>query len=140
MRYHLKPDPLGQPRNPLAIYLLLLAFFSGLTAMAGVAPPSIESELPPSVGFAWALMLTMGAGAMLAGVYWPGTIQTGLSLKKIGSFALSVAAMIYAVVLLVAFGFAAFFNAGIILGFGVACYLHYRTVSKRVQEIVQASR
>jgi hypothetical protein len=85
MRRHLKPDPLGVPRHPLAVYLLALAAFSGASQAIGVivaAPPQIA--LPPAVNFAWATMLFLGGLSSLSGMYWQGSVPTGLTLKRIG--------------------------------------------------------
>lgn len=137
----MKADPLGDPRNPLAVYLLALAFISGLTLTFGVPTSgSIESELPLYLAKTWGVMLTFGSGMSLAGMYWQGDRRTGLLTKRIGMLTLSVAAMVYAAVIILAAGANGTFVAGIIVGFGLACFLQFVRINRRVHQIIQASQ
>lgn len=136
----MKPDPLGMPRHPLAVYLLVLATFSGLSQAVGVivaATPDIA--LPPAVNFAWAVMLFLGGLSSLAGMFWQGSVPTGLTLKRAGMAMLGGSGLIYAIVLVWTFGQGGLLSGGIILGFSLACWMHYRTVVRRIRAIITAS-
>jgi len=139
-RVALKPDPLGLPRNPLAVFLLILAFFSGLLQALGISSAkSIEQALPHYIGVVWGLMLVLGSGHTLLGMYWPGLVSTGLLLKRVGMFTLTIASFFYAAVILVAFGIQGFLTAGIILGFGCACAVQFKRLNDRVKAIIDAT-
>jgi hypothetical protein len=137
----LKPDPLGVPRNPFAVYVLVLALISGVTQAVGVtASQSIESALPNYVSQSWGGMLAFGSGITLVGMYWPGAVATGLLHKRIGMLALMVACFVYSAVVLFHYGFGRFFPAGTIFGFGCAAFVQYRAIDRRVKAIIHATR
>jgi hypothetical protein len=133
----LKPDPLGIPRNPLAVYLLLLAFVSGLGMLLGpTTAGAVERTLPPLIANLWGGILFLGSGATLAGMFWQGDIRFGLLMKRTGMFAVGVAAIVYGMVIAVAVGLEGLFAGGITSGFGVVCFLQYLRVNRRIHEIV----
>lgn len=136
----MKADPLGDPRNPLAIYLLALSLVSGLSLTFG-APTSgsIESELPLYLAKTWGFMLTFGSTASLLGMFWQGDRRTGLLVKRVGMLSLSVAAFVYAAVIVVAAGMNGAFISGIILGFGLATFLQFLRINRRIHRIIQAT-
>lgn len=137
----MKADPLGEPRNPLAIYLLGLTFLSGLGTTFGVpSSGSIEAELPVYLARAWGVMLTFGSLSTLCGIFWQGDVRTGLVLKRVGMFSLMVAAFVYGTVLIVAGGLQAAYVAGIIYGFGAACAMQFRKINRRIRAIIQETR
>lgn len=139
-RIMLKPDPLGIPRNPLAVYLLCLCFISGITTFLGAsASGPMDKALPDWVTVIWGLVLIHGSGATLTGMFWPGTVAAGLLMKRIGMFSLMVAAVMYSAVLLFAYGLPMLLTSGIVLGFGVACGVQYRVISTRIQAIIALS-
>lgn len=141
LHLYLKPDPLGYPRNPLAVYLLGLALLSGLLFVAGVPTSrSVEDTLPYLARMAWSVLLVLGSTSALGGMYWPGQVGTGLLLKRTGMFTLAVTGALYALVLAVALGLPALLNSGLVLGFAVACWLQYRAINVRVHEVLAASR
>lgn len=140
MRYRLKADPVGEPRNPLAVYLLILCCVSGLSLLGGVfTSGSIESELPFAAARIWGLMLTAGAGSTLIGMFWQGDRRTGLLIKRTGLLALSISAFIYALVIVTAAGMDGAFVGGIVLGFGVASAIQFVRINRRVHQIIKAS-
>lgn len=135
-----KGDPLGYPRNPLAVYLLALALFSGTLSLFGInTAKSIEDTLPLLPRMVWAFLLVSGSAASLVGAFWPGSIPTGLTLKRLGAFTLGVASFLYAIVLVVAFGLPGLTQAGIIAGLGVACWIHHRQIVARINQVVDLS-
>lgn len=141
MNRFLKPDPLGLPRNPLAIFLLALAFFSGLLLLGGVNTAGrVEQVLPHPVLVAWGAVLTVGSGMTLLGMFWPGSVATGILCKRFGMLALTIASFVYSTVLVSLLGFAALLPAGVTVGFGWACAVQYRQINERVREIIRASR
>lgn len=136
----LKPDPLGDPRHPLAIYLLGLCLLSGTLTVTGVEMArSFEDSLPTYLVKTWGGTLILGASFALIGVYWQGDPRNGLVLKRIGYFTLSVVEAIYSVVLWWSFGLAATFPAGIVLGFSAASGIQYRRVNRRIKKIIEAT-
>lgn len=137
----MKADPLGEPRNPLAIYLLILTLISGLGTAFGVpSSGSIESELPEYLARAWGIILFFGSAATLLGIFWQGDVRTGLVLKRVGTFTLTVASLVYGTVLLVAAQMDAALAAGMVYGFSAACALQFLKINRRIQAIIQASR
>lgn len=136
----MKADPLGEPRNPLAIYLLVLCFISGLGILVGVSTSgSIESALPEYLAQVWGFMLAFGSSVSLAGMFWQGDPRTGLLVKRVGMLSLSIAAFIYAVVIVVAAGAAGAFVAGIVAGFSVATFAQFLRINRRIHRIIQAT-
>lgn len=136
----LKPDPLGYPRHGLVVYLLLLCVLSGVTLLLGEpAAGSLEAALNHQVILGWAVLLTLGAGAALAGMFWPGDVRTGLLVKRLGYTALTFAATIYALVIFATFQREAFLIGGILLGFAYACFHTWRRVNHRIREILDKS-
>lgn len=137
----MKADPLGEPRNPLAIYLLTLTLISGVGTAVGVPTSgSIEAELPLHLARAWGLMLFGGSSACLLGIFWLGDVRTGLLLKRVGMLTLTVAALVYGTVLLFAAQMDAALIAGIIYGFGVATAIQFVKVNRRIRKIIEASQ
>lgn len=140
MKYRLKADPLGEPRNPLAVYLLSLCCISGISLLVGVSTSgSIEAELPFAAARLWGAMLTLGAGSTLLGMFWQGDQRTGLLIKRTGLLTLSIAAFIYAAVIIAAVGLDGAFVCGIVVGFGVATAVQFVRINRRVHQIIQAS-
>lgn len=134
----MKPDPMGESRNPLAIYLLCLCFISGALILVGMdTSRSIEDSLNPTLVLVWGGVLVFGSSLTLGGLFWQGDPRTGLVMKRVGLLSLAVAAVIYAGVIVWAFRVASIFPAGIVLGFGAACFLQYRKVSGRIRQIIR---
>ena len=136
--WSLKGDPLGVPRNPLAIYLLTLAAVSGFLMLCGITTArGIEASLHPFIARGWGAALFFGSVATLSGAYWQGDPRTGLALKRVGYFAVMVAAFLYSMVVLFSFGFAGLFASTVVLGFGGVCLIQFRHVNKRIEQIVR---
>lgn len=137
----MKADPLGEPRNPLAIYLLALCCVSGVGIVVGVSTSgSIEAALPEYLAQIWGLMLAFGSSVSLAGMFWQGDRRTGLLVKRVGMLSLSIAAAIYAVVIAVAAGRDGAFIAGIVAGFSVATFAQFVRINRRIHQIIRATR
>lgn len=136
-----KPDPLGVPRNPLAIYLLLLACVSGFGMMVGTTTAgAVERSVPAVVALLWGTILFAGSAVTLLGMFWPGDIRAGLLLKRTGMFSVGIAAVVYGVIVGTAVGVEGLFAAGTIIGFGLACFAQFHIINRRIHEIVHLTR
>lgn len=132
------PDPLGSPRHPLVVYLLALALFSGLSELFGASTSgAVEAALHDSTRDTWAFILALGSAAALAGMFWPGDRRTGLVLKRLGYAALTVAASIYCLIVLLTVGQAGLSVGLVIFGFGVACGIIARRVDKTIRSALR---
>lgn len=138
---HLKADPLGVPRNPLAIYLLLLALVSGVATLSGSAPSLAISKTLSELGArTWGAVLVGGSLSTLVGMFWQGKVTTGLLLKRLGMFVLALASALLAVVMVVGFGYGGLVSAFTYLGFSVACGVQYHNLNERVRAIIAMTR
>lgn len=134
----MKPDPLGVPRNPLAIYLLLLAAISGLGMVIGVTTArAIEDSVDPLVAITWGTILFLGSSVTLIGMFWQGDVRTGLVMKRTGMFSVGVASMVYGVIVLWTIGVGGTFAAGTVMGFGAACFVQFHAINKRIHQIIE---
>lgn len=133
----MKPDPLGHPRHPLVIYLLTLALVTGVTSLAGTGTAgSVEAELDRVAVIGWSAALAAGSATVLLGMFWQGDPRTGLVLKGWGYYALTLAALVYALVLVERFGPAgAMPVAATIAGFAVACGV----MARRIRRVIKAA-
>lgn len=137
----IKPDPIGEPRNPLAVFLLALSLLSGLLIVVGVpSAGSIESQLPHWAAYTWGLVLTGGSSLVLAGMYWQGDPRTGLLMKRCGFLALVVASVVYASTLILFIGLGATFASALVVGYGFACGLQYRKINRVVRHTIRMGR
>jgi hypothetical protein len=140
-RFKLKPDPLGVPRNPLAVYLLLLCFVSGVGMVTGnTTARAVEDGVDPLVAFTWGMILLLGSAATLLGMYWPGDIRAGLLMKRTGMFCVGVAAVIYGFVVGISVGTGGLLAGGTIVGFGVACFAQFNIINHRIQSIIHITK
>jgi len=130
-------DPLEAGRHPFQTFMLLLAFVSSLPLIFGEpTAKSVEAALPAWAAYSWGMSLVIGSGMALIGSYWPREqYATALTLERIGLGFTGMAAIIYALLILVVtqvdptFGLA----SGIILGFGVACIKRARDIGKIIR-------
>lgn len=137
----LKPDPLGVPRSPLAVYLLVLTVVSGLVTLLGATTSgAVAEQLPGLAARIWGALLTVGGGFTLLGMYWQGLVTTGLLLKRMGMFVMVVTTAIYAVAVVATAGLQGAYVAGLIAGYSVACAVQYHALDARVRAIVEATK
>jgi hypothetical protein len=138
---YLKGDPLGVPRNPLAIYLLLLAAVSGLGTVVGITTSGVvEDNTPTAAALAWGTILCLGSTATLVGMFWQGDDRTGLVLKRSGMFSVAAAAFMYGGILALGIGTAGLFAGGVVIGFGLACAVQFHLINKRIHAIIKLTR
>lgn len=135
---HLKPDPLGVPRNPFAVFLLCLALASGTITLLGTpASTSMEAALPELAVRTWGGTLAFGSWITLVGMYWQRDISTGLLMKRIGMLSLMIGASFYTITLLASEGIRVLFPASTVFCFGVAAFVQYRNINRRIRFIIE---
>lgn len=140
-RFTIKEDPLGVPRNPLAVYLLIICFVSGLGMATGnTTARAVEEGVDPLIGFLWGLILLLGSGVTLVGMYWPWDVRPGLLLKRTGMFCTGVAAIIYGCIVALTMGTEGLLAGGTIVGFGVACFTQFAIINRRIHSIIDVTR
>lgn len=133
----MKPDPLGFPRHPLVIYLFVLCTASGALTMLGYfTAGGVEAALPEFIARGWGLALFVGGLLDLLGAFWQGDVRTGLAMKRLGSFILMLSATVYSVIIMGHFDLAGMWAAGVVFGFAIAAFCHFRFVNKRIHEII----
>jgi hypothetical protein len=112
------------PADPRAVFILALSVFSGLTAIAlGAAPDTLNALLPAWGVTAWAIMLTLGSAVTLVGMAFQTVV--GILVEQIGSVAVGVATIFYAVLGFWILGWDALQVVGIVLAWGLACFVRW---------------
>lgn len=116
-------------RHPFEIYVLVWALVTSFPAAVGVTdvPASMSRQLPGWPARAWAIALTVGCLTALVGLVWPRPAfpfvsPTALGMEQVGLTIVGVAAVLYAVAALFNVGWSALVPAGVIVGFGFACF------------------
>lgn len=128
--------------DPLETLFLIVFAISGLAqAATGARPGSIDSLLPGPLRVTWLLILTLGAIAALAGIFWPGKKSDALILESIGLAWVGVAVIIYGL----AIGVAAIFIAQIpsnatiaaptTIMLGIAFYWKHRRMQRIIERL-----
>lgn len=123
-------------RHPFELFLLALAFASGLPALIGATPEpgSIEAALPSWGAFLWSLTLVVGSGSALVGIYLRDR-ATGLIVEQLGLAFVGVAAVVYSGIILYVIGVGALFSAGITFAFGVSCLVRWRDIQNIIDAV-----
>lgn len=141
----MKRDPLGEPRNPFQVYLLTAGFVLSLPLIVGyTAPTSIEATLPQWLVIGWGLILALGCGSALGGMFWQGDPRTGLLMKRTGLFSVGIASFIYAAA--VAANWQRFSDTNLVwsaaltivstTGFGGACMVQVQRINRHVRAAI----
>lgn len=139
-RWVLKPDPLGEPRNPLAIYLLGLCTVIGGLGLFGIfTSGSMATLVPWWIARLWSFFLFFGCGSTLAGMFWPWKAADGLFVKRVGLSMVVFAAVLMSLVLFLLVGKSATLFGCITIVFAVSAGRQWWKVNKRIKEIVEAS-
>lgn len=125
-------DPLRAGRHPFQIYLLALAFVSGLTQLIGASPPdSLSRQLPAWLVYVWSWMLVVGSAAGLCGSLWPQKdYATGLTIERVGLMATGVAGVLYGAMIPYNLGLSGAVAGGVTIGFGLACIIRAQHIGK----------
>lgn len=129
------------PADPRIVFVLALCCFAGLTSLSLQAgPETLESLLPKSVVIGWGLILTAGSFATLIGVMQAkeeGDLE-GIFLEQVGSVAVGVSTVFYGGIAIWVAGTGAIQPVGIILAFGLACFLRWLQLQLLLNRIHKA--
>lgn len=123
--------PTGPP-NPFEAGLLIVCLVQGASVVLGFAQPnSIQESLGPILRFVWALLLFVGGGAAVIGLWWPWDPIDGVLIKRVGLLAAAGGTLAYGLAL--AFlGPVGFIAAAYNIGFAVVCLIRSYQVSLAV--------
>jgi hypothetical protein len=132
----IKSDPMGLPRNPFHVFLFIIALFNGLSLMfAEPTSTAIENAFDDQWRIAYGALLSVGAGLVLAGMYWQGDRRSGLFLKRGGYLGLCFATFIYSMaVIFVLHSTGGVLAASVTLGFSGVCGWQVHVINRRVKE------
>lgn len=112
------------PADPRAVFILAISVFSGITALAlRAGPGSLEEVLPRWAVFTWGVLLVLGSVITLIGMAFQ-TIE-GIITEQIGSVIVGVTTGFYSAVAIAELGPGAIQTVGIILAWGVACFVRW---------------
>jgi hypothetical protein len=133
----IKPDP--SSRHPIIVFFLILCVIAGAGILLGDAPApgSLNATLPGWQVKVWSAGLTLGAGAILIGLWLqapkrPHRLRDGVLFEQGGMSLLGPAAILYGFVAILQVGWSAVLPGGIVLGLGVACAYRWRTLQRCV--------
>lgn len=100
---HLRPDPLGIPRDPFRVFLIAWAAVSGCFLAAGVkVSDTLHRQLVTPVERLYGLLLGLSALMVLVGMFWPWDARDGLILKGSGYLGLAAATAVFGLATLAA--------------------------------------
>lgn len=112
------------PADPRAVFILALSVFSGATTLAlKAAPESLEAVLPHWGVLIWSIALTLGSLITLGGMAFQ--TMNGIVLEQVGSVIVGSTTVFYSGLALYVIGPAAFQTIGIILAWGLACFIRW---------------
>ena len=132
---HFKPDPMGDPRNPFHVFLLVVLVINGMSIATGPVT-SVAIEAMNDLGVrAFGLLLLAGAGCVLVGMYWPGDRRTGLLVKKVGYLGLGASTFVYGcAVLYTTHNPGGYLAASVAVALAGICFWTVRRINKRVNK------
>jgi len=85
-----------QEADPLEVLFLSVFLMSGIfQTFTGARPGSIDAVMPETFRLLWLLMLTLGAGIALVGVFWRGHKVIAMMIESVGLAWVSIALIIY---------------------------------------------
>lgn len=133
-------------RHPFQLFMLIVSFVYSLPGLAfsAVRPGSVQETVGPVGTIVWSAGLAVGTGCALLGIFgYRANRATGLSLEEFGLLVAGVATLYYAGVALWALGWAAFFSAVVMVGYGSACIVRsaqlHRLLGRTVRELAAGS-
>lgn len=130
----MQPDPLGMPRNPFHVFLIVITLLNGLALVFGVSTSlTLERELVSLLERCYGFLLAVGAAGVLAGMYWPGDPRDGLLAKRVGYVGLCVASLIYAYATVQRFGLSGALLGSVCLAFAAICGWYAWQIGKIVK-------
>jgi hypothetical protein len=128
-------------RHPFELYILYLAFLTGLPVLIGLAPRpgSINAVMPAWMAFGWSAGLVGGALVTLLGVYWKER-ATGLIAEQLGLALVGVMSLAYSICVLYVAGMNSAIPAAIIAGFGISCIRRYFQLQEVIDAVHEAEK
>lgn len=112
------------PADPRALFMLVLSVFSGGIALVfEAAPQSVNEVLPGWAVTVWSALLLTGSATTLLGMLFQ--TANGIIVEQIGSVAVGVTTIFYAVIAFGEVGWGAVQPVGIVLAWGLACLLRW---------------
>lgn len=144
--------PLDSARHPFELFVLAWGLVVALPLLVGAPAPGSTTELlGPTLARVWAFILAGGCLVALVGAWWTWwgwlgrrfprvrpSLITGLLVEMVGLVAVGVGASIYAVGVLDQAGLAAGVPAGIVGGFGLACWWRSGQIYRWVTATIRA--
>ncbi|MEV0608142.1 hypothetical protein AB0I61_17425 [Polymorphospora rubra] len=102
---HRRPVTVNSGRNPFEVGMLLASVGVGsVLAVTGHLPRSAGEVMPIPVQTVWLTLLICGGAIALAGIWWPGRLETGLRVEQAGVAMLGGGSGMYAVALIAVAG------------------------------------
>jgi hypothetical protein len=137
-------DPFRAGRHPFQRYLLALAVVGSLPILLGKPTAgSIEALLPPAIVLGWGLLLLVGCGIALVGVFWPlrepitpKSFVTALFLERLGLALVWPTALVYAAIIVILTGVSGLLAAAIVAGFGWASRRRMKDCARMFQRAI----
>lgn len=112
------------PADPRAVFVLALSVFLGLTAfLLDVAPESLQALLPTWGVYVWGVTLAGGSAVTLSGMAFQSV--NGIVTEQVGNVMVGAATVFYSTVALYFVGPNAIQSVGIVLAWGIACFLRW---------------
>lgn len=128
--------PAGIIARPAEWFLAFLCIVSGIPILTDTAQPEpIAALLPSIVYYVWGACLTLGGVGMICGISSYRRSPDGwtilrVSCYRLGFRLLGMASALYAVVILVAVGWDAVFQAFITMAFSLMCAIRLLTLGR----------
>jgi hypothetical protein len=137
----MKADPMGERRNAFHVFLFGVAALNGFMLALGIPTSSaIDAQLQSFGLRVYGVILLLGAGLVLLGMYWPKEARDGLLIKRVGYVALSVVTFIYsAAVAITQPGPGGFLAGSITFVFSCICLYTVHRINKRVNAVIRAT-
>jgi hypothetical protein len=121
------------PADPRAVFILALSAFSGMIALLiHSAPATLEALLPRWGVVLWGLLLVVGSVMTLVGMVFQSV--NGIIAEQLGSVIVGVTTVFYSVLYLVVLHAAALQTVGIILAYGLSCFLRWVQLQALINE------
>jgi hypothetical protein len=136
-----KPDPLGRPRNPWHVYLMVVCTILGAaTAFGYTLSAALGDALVSPAERGFGVLMAYGGLMVLIGMFWQGDPRTGLIAKRVGYLALGIAAVIFGCANIVAFGLRGVISAALTWGLAGLSLWQGWEVHKHITDAILSGR